>query len=182
MATPTSRELEEIELALQSQEGAQYEFVGGELSERHVSTESSRTATRFVWLLMNHVTPRGLGEIYDSELGIRIFSDPMETRRADVSFVSAARAPQQDSGYLNVPPDLVVEVVSPGDNAARLRAKVRAWLGANVRLVWVAYPEDREIQVYRTSGESSILSADDEITGEDVIPGFATKVRELFPS
>ncbi|MGE5596786.1 MAG: Uma2 family endonuclease [Hyphomicrobiales bacterium] len=182
MTTPAAEELERIDLILQSSDGPQYEFVGGELRERNVSTDSSEVALFIAAMLMNHIRPARLAKLFDSELGIRIFRDPMETRRASVSFVSAGRAPEHDTGFLRVAPDLVVEVVSPGDKASELRAKVTEWLANGVRLVWVAYPHEREIHVFRAGGESSIYRADQEISGEDVIPGFASKTRELFPS
>ena len=182
MTTPAAPGLDEIDLFLQGKDGPQYEYVDGKLEERTVSTNSSRTAVRILRILGNHVEPTGLGDLYESELGIRIFSDPIETRRADLSFVSAGRSPRHDSGYLRVAPELVVEVVSPGDVASRLRGKVSAWLDEGVKLVWVAYPEEREIHVFRSSGGASILAAEEQISGEDVLPGFAVTVRDLFPA
>lgn len=180
MATPVVS-VEEAELALLSKDGPSYELVDGELRERSVSFQSARIAEFVAGVLLNFVRPRNLGSITGSELGIRIFQDPMTTRKADVAFLEASRVPRTDQGFLRVPPDLVVEVVSPGDKASEIRAKTDEWLQAGVKLVWVVYPEAREVQVYPVGGRPQILGAADEISGGDVIPGFTCGVAEFFP-
>ncbi|MBA4179014.1 MAG: Uma2 family endonuclease [Anaerolinea sp.] len=180
MATPVTS-IEETEAALLAKDGPSYELVDGELRERNVSFQSSRIAGFVMTVLGSHVRANRLGSVTDSELGIRIFDDPMTTRKADVAFISAARAPRGDQGFLRVAPDLVVEVVSPGDKASEVRAKVDEWLHAGVRLVWVVYPEAREVHVYPAEGRASILSGDDQLTGGDVVPGFTCGVAAFFP-
>jgi Uma2 family endonuclease len=48
-------------------------------------------------------------------------------------------------------------------------------------LVWVIYPHSRTVMVYRDDGSVSLLRETDELSGEDIIPGFRCPVRELFP-
>lgn len=173
--------VDDAEAALLSKDGPSYELVDGELVERHVSFHSSRVAMLVGGLLVAHCGANKLGSVTDSELGMRIFSDPMTTRRADVSFLASARVPRSDQGFLRVPPDLVVEVVSPGDKASEIRSKTDEWLRAGVRLVWVVYPEAREVQVYPVGERPMILGSEDEISGGDVVPGFVCKVSDFFP-
>jgi Uma2 family endonuclease len=160
-----------------------YEFVDGQLQERNVSTNSSRVAVAATLKLGTVVEAAGLGVIFDSELGIRIWpDDPERTRRADLSFLRLDRAPAEDSGYLYVAPDLVVEVVSPGDNAASVRDKVTDWLAGGVRMVWVIFPSVREVYVYRADAHPQILTAEETLSGYDVVPGFSCPVASLFPA
>ena len=49
-------------------------------------------------------------------------------------------------GWVRIPPDLAVEVVSPNDSAEELEEKLEDYHKAGVPLVWVIYPE-------RTQGE-----------------------------
>jgi Uma2 family endonuclease len=88
--------------------------------------------------------------------------------------------PRDDPGFLLVAPDLVVEVVSRHDRWPEVREKAAMWLRAGVRLVWVADPRQREIYVYRPGARPEVFTADDQITGLDVIPGFAAPVASLF--
>lgn len=182
MTTPAPEKLYTPGDLLAMEDGVGYELVDGRLVERPVSETSSYVATLILLRLGAYVQLRRLGRVYPPDLGIRIFAaHPDRIRKADVSFLAAARVPSDDQGYLTVPPDLVIEVVSPGDGAAEVRAKIDEWLGAGVRMVWVAYPGQREIHVYRAGGPASILAATGELSGEDVVPGFACPVADCFP-
>lgn len=75
----------------------------------------------------------------------------------------------------------MAEVVSTHDRAGDLQQKVRDWLTAGVRMVWVAYPSTREVPVFRAEGTVEIFASDGEISGEDVLPGFSRPVADLFP-
>ena len=81
-------------------------------------------------------------------------------------------------------PDLIVEVVSPRDRAEDVQNKSAEYIAAGVPLVWVVYPKTRTVMVYRqpsaAAGPVGKLSANDTISGEDVIPGFACRVAEFF--
>jgi Uma2 family endonuclease len=159
-----------------------YELVDGRLVERHMSYLSSAIAMVFARILGSFVSEHRLGTIFGPDLGVRINpSDPAHTRHADVGFVSRARAPGGDPGYLRVAPELIVEVVSPGDTANEVRAKVDEWLSHGVRMVWVAFPLAREVHVYATGLHPQIFTVDDEITAADVLPGFRSPVAALFP-
>ena len=84
-------------------------------------------------------------------------------------------------GHVRIPPDLAIEVVSPNDLASDLDEKVEDYQKAGVELVWVIQPESRTVSVYRSDGSVSRLHQDDELSGEEVIPGFRCQVRSLFP-
>ena len=99
----------------------------------------------------------------------------------DVAFISRHRLPAPEPiGYPELGPDLVVEVLSPGDRPGEVLAKVADWLSAGTRLVWVIDPERRIARVYRQDGSESIVSADQALLGEDVLPGFSCPLREML--
>lgn len=81
-------------------------------------------------------------------------------------------------------PDLAVEVVSPNDTWEEVDAKVVEWLDAGTRLVWVVAPGTRTVRIHRpvsaTGGTTAMLSGDDAISGEQVLPGFTAPIREFF--
>jgi Uma2 family endonuclease len=78
-------------------------------------------------------------------------------------------------------PNLVVEVISSSDCDKDVASKTGMWLDAGVRLVWVVYPARHEIVVHRPDG-ATILTENDTLGGEDVVPGFALPVAEVFGS
>jgi Uma2 family endonuclease len=77
-------------------------------------------------------------------------------------------------------PDLVIESVSPSDRAPALEEKVREYLGAGVRLVWVVYPAQRTVHVFREDGSSAVITESGYLDGETVLPGFRIPAESIF--
>ncbi|NJO82867.1 MAG: Uma2 family endonuclease [Blastochloris sp.] len=132
-------------------------------------------------LIGSHVRSKTLGRIF-IESGFVLARDPDVVRGPDFAFVAADRAPQgtQLDEYLNGAPDLAVEVVSPNDIATDIRRLINLYFAAGARLVWIVYPEFMLVEVHRADNTISVLHVDDELDGEDVLPGFRTPVRALF--
>ena len=84
------------------------------------------------------------------------------------------------SGFTDVAPDLVAEVVSPNDTAGEVQAKLEQWLQHGARLVWIVYPETRTVAAFRALDNARVLTESDELTGEPVLPGFSCPVRDIF--
>jgi Uma2 family endonuclease len=62
-----------------------------------------------------------------------------------------------------------------------VEAKRVAFLQAGTRLFWVVYPESRTVHVYRQGNNNSLALAEgDELSGEDVLPGFLCRVAAVF--
>jgi Uma2 family endonuclease len=125
-----------------------------------------------------------LGWAWCADMGYVCFPDaPGKVRKPDVSFVRKERLPEglTSEGYLYIPPDLAVEVISPNDSPYDVAHKVNEYLGAGVPLVWVINPEVRTVHVYRRNLSSSWLQEQDELSGEDVIPGFRCLVSAILP-
>jgi Uma2 family endonuclease len=124
--------------------------------------------------LANHVRTRALGVVYAAGTGFTLARDPDTVRARDVAFVRRERLPTPEPvGFPDLAPDLVVEILSPGDRPGGLLAKIADWLSAGTRLVWVIDPERRQARVYRRDGTERIVAADETLDGEDVVPGFS---------
>jgi Uma2 family endonuclease len=128
------------------------------------------------------VADHRLGWTFAAETGFRLHRDPDTVRGPDFAFVARGRITREMNlrRYLDVVPDLVAEVVSPSDSAAEVNAKVVEYLDAGVRLVWVLYPQSQTVALHRPGGESELLRAGDELSGEEVLPGFSCPVADLF--
>jgi Uma2 family endonuclease len=165
-------------------DGERYELVDGELIERDMGFYSTLVGAEVLALLRNFVRENKLGWTPSPECGYRCFSDaPNKVRRPDASFISIARLPadQLHEGYVRIAPDLAVEVVSPNDLFSEVEQKVGEYLQAGVRRVWVVNAAKRTVHVYRPDGSATRLQADEELNGEDVLPGFCCRVGDLFP-
>ena len=92
-----------------------YELVDGHLVERNMSALSSWVAGRLHRYLDIHVEEEQLGWAFPEGTGYQCFpAAPNKVRKADVSFIRRDRLPADawTEGYLSIPPDLAVEVVS----------------------------------------------------------------------
>jgi Uma2 family endonuclease len=101
-----------------------------------------------------------------------------------LSFIARDRLPTEDQwseGYVTIPPDLAVEVTSPSDVVYAIEEKLEEHLRAGARLIWVIHPDVQAVQVLRLDGTGNRLRAGDELSGEDVVPGFRCPVSALFP-
>jgi Uma2 family endonuclease len=170
---------------LTMQGGVKYELVDGRLVERNMSRVSSWVEGEIHHVLTGFARKGELGWVWTSSMGYVCFPDsPKKVRFPDVSFVRKIRLPDAlatDGGYVYLPPDLAVEVVSPNDTAFGVEEKVVEYLGAGVPLVWVILPEPRTAYVYRADGSVTRLREYDELTGEDILPGFHCRLGEILP-
>lgn len=131
-------------------------------------------------LLRDVIRPKRLGWIV-TESGAVLDRDPDTVRGPDVAFYSIARQPTVPDDYFEVAPDLVVEVLSPDDRRSRVRAKIREYIDAGVRLVWLVDPESRTVLEYRGSLRGTEYDEADTLTGADVLPEFSCRVADFFP-
>ena len=171
------------ELLRLSTTGRRYELVNGELFEMApAGGRHGGVAMRIGSLLDSHVKTNHLGRAFAAETGFILRRAPDTVRAPDASFVAADKLPEGELpiGYMELAPDLAVEVVSPSDTARAVQEKVTEWLGAGTRLVWVIYPVTRSATVYRSMDDAEEISEDGHLQGDDVIPGFACDLSELF--
>lgn len=127
------------------------------------------------------IKPRRMGWLVASDSGVWLERDPDTVRAPDIAFTSAERSPLEVrvTGYAEVVPDLVAEVVSPTDRNREMHDKAQMWLRHGVRMVWVVYPQTRTVDVYRADGTST-LGEGDSLSGLDVLPGFACPIEAIF--
>ncbi len=119
-------------------DGRKYELVDGEIRVSPAGARHGRISLRLGAALLAFVRENRLGEVFDSSIGYRLPGG--NVRSPDASFVSSKRLPKVPEGFLELAPDLAVEVLSPDDNPRELLDKVGEYLAAGVRIVWVIDP------------------------------------------
>lgn len=131
--------------------------------------------------LVQYVYANKLGAVFDAQTSFK-FQGKISNRQPDIAFVRTGRLPASWRKQADFAPDLAVEVASENDKIFEADTKVRQYQKSGVQLVWIVYPDIRCIDVYRLNSGLRIqrFIDDDEITGEDVIPGFKLKISKLF--
>ena len=143
-----------------------------------------QVCARAVRLLGAFVDAGDLGHVLSNDTGVLTERDPDTLRGADVSFYSYARVPRGPlpEAYIDAPPDLVVEVLSPDDRWPRALAKVAEYLNAGVAVVLVLDPARRSVHVYQAEEPVRVFGPEDEVPlvldGREV---GRIAVRDLLP-
>ena len=166
-------------------EGVRGELIRGVLRETMPSGQRhGKIVARLLILLGMFIEPRRLGTLVASDSGVLLERDPDTVREPDIAFTSITRLPADAvlDGYAEVVPDLVVEIVSPGDRPRDLADKVAMWLSHGVRLVWVVRPASRAIEVHRSGAAVETLNEAATLSGNDVLPGFSCPISAIFES
>jgi Uma2 family endonuclease len=162
---------------------ARHELVRGELRTMPPGGwDHGQEAFDVAFSLAAHVRTHGLGSIATGDTGFRLTKDPDTVRAPDVSFVRSERVPARGSQprYFEGAPDLAVEVISPNDLYTEVDEKVAEWLEHGTQLVFVVNPRCRTVAVHRADGSVHILTIEDTLDGEDVVPGWTLAVRDIF--
>ncbi len=159
-----------------------YELTEGRLIEMSPpGSEHGLIANVINYFITDFVRRKKLGKVFAAETGFRLSRNPDTVRAPDVAFVATERMPSPlPKGYMDLAPDLVVEVVSPSDDADDMQLKIKEWLEAGAKMVCYVYPSSRQIVIYRSLRDVHVLTDSDTLIGDDVLPDFALPVKEIF--
>ncbi|MGH7129006.1 MAG: Uma2 family endonuclease, partial [Planctomycetaceae bacterium] len=109
---------------------------------------------------------------------------PRQVRIPDLSFISWDRWPGVEEFRAEAAPqvvvDLAVEVISKSNTRREMEGKLREYFAAGVRLVWYVDPVPKQVRVFNSPDEWTVLTENDILSGGDVLPGFELPLRELF--
>ena len=173
--------LEEFERIIDLPENADklFEFIGGEIVEVPSKPYASAIGYNVGTEIGLYVQDNKLGHVTGEAGGYMVAG---ERYAPDVAFISYARQPAlAREGYNPNPPDLAIEVEFPTSTQSErnLRIKLANYLAVGT-VVWVVYPETREIEVYLPGHPVKILGMNEVLPGGDVLPGFEMAVRDIF--
>ena len=164
-------------------DGHHYEIVNGELIDMGNSGAlHGYVCSLALAALAGYILPKKLGVILDSSTAFKMKNG--NKRSPDIAFFAKERLQGMTvlpSGYLEGAPDLVVEVLSPGNTVEEIDDKLTEYFENGSRLAWVINPIQHYVLVYRSAQEPDrLLKSMDSLEGEEVIHGFTLAVADLF--
>lgn len=161
------------------------ELVDGDLKELNVGAESSYVSGELMFLIGKVIRAGNLGHIFPPDAMYQCFPlKPKSVRKPDVSFVRSGRFPNNrpPRGIIYLVPDLVVAVISPNETYYDVEDKLNDYLLVKVPLIWVVNPDCRSVHTYLADGTVRRYTAEEELPGEPLFPGFRVRVADLFPA
>ena len=139
--------------------------------------------------LRSFVNERELGVVLPAPVDLLIQREPLRTRQPDILYLSAERTGMRGRSqlrgvhFLEIPPDLVVEVLSPSSSRRDIEERLADYKGIGVLECWLVSPEAETIEVLRLSSNEAatevIFGADGTLTS-DVFSDFTLPIREIF--
>jgi Uma2 family endonuclease len=170
--------------ALPSGDGRRYELLDGVLVEMAPNGYEHDVIRGLVgYPFFEYVNRNKLGDVLLGDTGYILRRSPDRVRAPDISIVLRERLPggRRPKSFTTIVPDLLVEVVSPGDTAAEVEQKTLEWLAAGVRLVINVYPETRSVMAYRSPTDVHRYTDADTLDAAPVLPDFSHPVAQFFP-
>lgn len=159
-----------------------FELVDAVLVRKTMGDYESWLAAELVRLIGNFACEHQLGAVMGTDGSTHL--EPELYRSPDVSFFGIERLRQRNylrnSTFGSVPPDLVIEVISPSNTRKEMERKLREYFDHGVRLVWYVYPLKKQIVVYTAIESSCTLGEDDVLDGGVVLPGLSISLKDLF--
>jgi Uma2 family endonuclease len=185
MATASTNKLTTAEEFMAADFGeGNFELVRGEVVEvPPAMPEHGRVCGNAFYVLETYGRQTGRGFALSNDSAVLTERNPDTVRGAAVSFYSHARWPRSEVGadLPPVPPDVAVEVVSPGNRPGQLFKKISEYLSAGVSLVWVVYPKQRCLVIYRPDEAAfAVMNEDQVLENLPELPGFCCNVADFF--
>ncbi|ERN39905.1 uncharacterized protein conserved in cyanobacteria [Rubidibacter lacunae KORDI 51-2] len=145
--------------------------------------ESSARNTQITRYLANWADGFG-GLTLESSGGCRLPNGSLYAPDAAwVSEATLARARQMlpvPGEYFPLCPDFVVELRSKSDRLLPLQNKMQEYMENGALLGWLIDPQTGRVDVYRLDHEVEVLGEPEELSGEDVLPGFVLQRRRIW--
>ncbi len=123
-----------------------------------------------------------LGVAFNSSTGFHLPNG--SSRSPDSAWVKQERwdalTTEQQETFAPLCPDFVVELRSKNDTISELHKKMKEYQSNGARLGWLIDSKNRKVEIYRQDMEVEILENPNNLSGEDVLPGFILDLTEIW--
>jgi Uma2 family endonuclease len=146
---------------------------GGETSNRNAGL----TAQVWIWNEQNK-----LGKVFDSSGGFKLPNGA--DRSPDASWIKLERwnalTEKQQTRFLPLCPDFVVELLSPTDSLKDTQQKMQEYRDNGARLGWLINRKSRQVEIYRLGKDVEVLESPVSLSGEDILVGFVLNLEAIW--
>ena len=142
-----------------------------------------RVSLKILMEVAEYVRTHACGEVFGANTGFILSRNPDTVRAPSLMYFSHKRisAIELSDGYLEIPPDLAVNIVSPLESTAYASEKVASHLEAGVKVVWVVDPDSRRAEIYRPGQPVETIGATGALSAEEILPGLLIPLQQILP-
>jgi Uma2 family endonuclease len=179
----TTRKLtyDDLEAIPQEREGDRHEIIDGELVVTPSPIPHHQDVSGNIFFALQQVVrAQKLGKVYSAPVDIRFTPDNVLI--PDIIFIAQDRLHVIGPRAVDAPPDLVVEILSPGTRRRDLTVKRDLYAQFGVREYWVVDPEARTVSALSLTGDryEPVPPGDDGAIASHVLPGLTLAVNDIF--
>lgn len=130
-----------------------------------------------------YIQSKRLGELFASDLMVRLQSAKVSRRVPDLSFISKTNLGRLQSNHFDGPPDLAIEVVSPDSRDRDWQDKFSEYEASGVLEYWIIDPMTERFSASFRNAEGKFTTvelADDGALHAATVPGFWLKPEWLW--
>ncbi len=157
-----------------------YEFINGKLEKKEMPTaKHSGISSRITIEIGIFLKQNRIGRVYGDNT---LFTIGANKRIPDAAFVSSEKIPSTGEPFdiWNFAPDIAIEVISPSERHNAVEQKISDYFAAGVRQVWKIVPESKTIAIYFSPTEITVLTENDTLTCEGILPNFRLNLSDIF--
>ena len=159
------------------------EWVDGEVMMTSPASRRHQEISGFVHTLLSfYVTIHDLGRVLFAPFQVKLGPD-LPGREPDLLFVANEHLDRLKETYLDGPPDLVIEIVSPESQRRDRGEKFYEYEAAGVGEYWLIDPQRRQAEFYRPGQDGFYRPVPPDAEGvyhSAVLPGFWLRVEWLW--
>jgi Uma2 family endonuclease len=156
------------------------EFTDGLVTQKMAAKPTHGSLQQYLAAAFNQFAgPRRLGLAFTETR----FVTPTWAPVPDVSYYRRGRVHRRGKrppSDFHEPPDIAVEIVSPGQSVTELIKKCLRFTALGSQVALLVDPDEETVLAFRLGQPLQLLQGDDPIRLEDILPGFSLIVRDMF--
>ena len=163
--------------------GQRHELIRGELATSAPSGEAhGHYMGKLSHLIWRYLDDNPIALLAVGDPGYVLERDPDTLLAPDLAMTLIERLPggRPARSFPQRVPDLVIDIVSPGDRIGMINEKITLYLDHGVGVVWLVDPDRQIVTEYAPNEPVRLLQSGDALAAEDRFPGLRIQVDEIF--
>jgi Uma2 family endonuclease len=163
------------------EEGAPYQLINGMFVKSPSPVPYHQSISKHIQFQLYKLEQLGKGKVFAAPIDVYLSEE--NTFQPDIIFIVTNRLSLIGSKKIEGPPDIVIEILSPGTAYYDLRQKKRVYEQYGVKEYWIVDPMEKRIDIFKNQGNKYILITSAIETGEvssELLKGFTINLDTLF--
>lgn len=170
------------EYCLLPDDGKRYQVIEGELFVSPAPrTTHQRIIVQLMAMLHANIEAHDLGVLYVAPTDVLL--SPTTVVQPDIFFIRRENMGIITELNIQGPPDLCIEVLSPGTESLDRERKMAVYARYGVQEYWIIHPMRQMVSIYVREGDIFVLRIEatgDDAIFSDIVTGFQTSARSIF--